>query len=371
MSTSFVTAQASNVITAYNYLTGQEYERAREAIDKAILDDRTGVSAKTWMIRGDIYRNIYTGLDGMGKNDAQGIEAISTAIESYLKALTFDTRRIDVKMMKQNLLACTQLAFSNAVASYNAKNLEVAVGLFQNVIDGKAKLGEVDSLAHFNQALAFERMRRYDEAIRAYNKCIEIGYEKEKVYGFVVYLLRAQDKIEEGAEVNRKGLDEYPNSPSLLSYYVNYLLSKENNTEALGYLDQLLTKDPNNKTLFYARGTLYEGQGEYLKARTDYLKAVEIDPDFFDALYNLGAHYFNRGAEMIDQANSMEVEDEYNRLVKVADGHFDQALVYLNRAHELDQNNKGVLESLFQIYARKNDSQNYDRVKAKLKELNR
>lgn len=363
---SMVSGQSAKVINAYNYLQSKDYNKAQEAINAAIEDERTGVQAKTWMIRGDVYRSVYNQLKTGDSKPEDRQRALVVAVESYAKALALDTRRIDVNAMKDHLKAVSNYAFVEGVAAYNSRDYKAAAYLFQGCIDGKSQLGAVDSLAHFNLALAYEKVGLNDYALEQYQKCLEIGYNKENVYGFMVYLHRVEGRVDEGAEINKKGLEEYPNNPDLLSYYVNYLLSKDDQESASIYLNRLIAKQPANPVLYYTSGTLNDKSGRSKEAETDYLKALEIKPDYFDAQYNLGAHYFNLGVDIINKAQGAEVEDEYDLAKAEADQFFKKALLHLEKAHELDPSHPEVLESLVQIYARSNDVTNYTRVKKKL-----
>ena len=298
-----------------------------------------------------------------------GSNIIATAIESYLKAFGFDTRKINEEEMKSNLRYCNHLAFSEGVKAYNSSSDDVAIRLFQLVADGSAQLGITDSLANYNLALTYERIGAIDQALKQYDKCLEIGYSKEAIYSSKVFLLTRKGDLEGAARANRKGLEEFPNNINLISSYINYLLATGNNGEALKYLTKALELEPQNHIFLYARGTIHENLKAYDLARADFTKAVQIAPNYFDARYNLGAHFFNQGADLTGQANGAEVKDEYDRLIQQAQEYFSKALVHLEKAHELDSTNMTVLESLKELYARNNDTENYQRMSDLIKEM--
>ncbi|MDF1695456.1 MAG: tetratricopeptide repeat protein [Saprospiraceae bacterium] len=78
------------------------------------------------------------------------------------------------------------------------------------------------------------------------------------------------------------------------SHELNWLLAREGKR-----MTEKLKKHPI-PTLFYKRGLLFDFQGFFDKAKEDYKKAVEIDPDFFDAYKKLGDVYLKLG--MIEEA---------------------------------------------------------------------
>ncbi|GAH46093.1 unnamed protein product, partial [marine sediment metagenome] len=52
---------------------------------------------------------------------------------------------------------------------------------------------------------------------------------------------------------------------------------------------------PENATFYHAEGVLYDKAEESEKAMKAYLKAAELDPEYFDTQYNIGALLFNKG----------------------------------------------------------------------------
>jgi len=83
---------------------------------------------------------------------------------------------------------------------------------------------------------------------------------------------------------------------------------------------------------------------------------VELNPDNFDAVYNLGALYFNRAVKLNEVANTIDDMKKFEAARKVADAVFDQAQPILEQAFALNSGDKGVLISLKQLYYRKMSS---------------
>ena len=132
------------------------------------------------------------------------------------------------------------------------------------------------------------------------------------------------------------------------------ILDEKNKKNALDYLELATKNNPENSTYWFAKGTLYDGMRDSLKTVECYKKAIELDPKYFDANYNLGAVYFNTGAEVMAKANALPASEEaaYEKLKTEADARFKQALPYLEKAHELNKLDLPTLESLKNIYYR-------------------
>ena len=107
-----------------------------------------------------------------------------------------------------------------------------------------------------------------------------------------------------------------------------------------------------------------------------YAKSLEIKADYFDANYNLGALYFNMAVQMVNEANDMwkprMSKDEATKQKELEDGGkamFSTALPYLEKALEVEPEDRETLRSLRDIYARVGMDEKMLEVSAKLKTL--
>ena len=93
----------------------------------------------------------------------------------------------------------------------------------------------------------------------------------------------------------------------MLVELINYYLTAGESEEALQYLNMAKEGDPGNKSYHFAEGTLYDKMGNEEKAVAAYEEAIEIDPTYFDAYYNLGVMYYNKAVEYFTEANNTMV----------------------------------------------------------------
>jgi tetratricopeptide (TPR) repeat protein len=137
---------------------------------------------------------------------------------------------------------------------------------------------------------------------------------------------------------------------------------------ALGFVnDRLAAKDVEANPKGSAA---YDGY--IAAAEASYKKAVELDANNFDATYNLGALYFNKGVKMNEAANMIDDTKKFEAAKAEADKVFDQSLPILEKAYSINPDDKGVLISLKQLYYRKmvddpSYKTKYDEIMAKMK----
>jgi len=369
LSVSMAMGQGTSLyITAYNYYNEGQYLKAKESIDKALKYSDAQESAKAWMIKGDIYsRLVYSqevNSSGLSKS-----EVAIAAVEAYSKATELDTRRVDEKQLLASLERSANTAFGQGVSDYNDRNYGTSLKCFKATLAGKNIIGDVDTLALYNTALCYENLNQYASAIAIYRKCIDLGYQSLNCYSSGIYQYRLMGNDAAAMDFVNEGLSAHPNSYELLASKVNLLLAADRSSEALPYVNQMLGMEPGSAVLHYSRGTIYSGMGEAEKAIVDFKKACELRPDYFDATYNLGAEYFNQGADAVNEAALLSDETAYKAKQAEALGYFKEAEIHLERALELDSTHITVMQSLSEVYLRLDKIEEYKAMKARINEL--
>ena len=127
--------------------------------------------------------------------------------------------------------------------------------------------------------------------------------------------------------------------------------------------------ESNNPSIYFAKGTLYEKMGEKEKAMEAYKESLKVDPEFFNSWFNIGALYFNNAVELYDIANTKEDLEEYNKAKAAADAELRKAIEPMEKAYQINPNEKSSLETLQTIYYRLQMNDKYEEVKAKLENM--
>ena len=174
----------------------------------------------------------------------------------------------------------------------------------------------------------------------------------------------------------------FPGNLELLIAKINIYLYAGRTKEAKDLLEEAVRQDPKNANLWFAAGTSYDALANdtsktkdqrdsyFVEAEKAYIKANELKGDFFDAIYNLGALYFNDGVRIFQEADKM-INDmtQYNLLKVKFEKRWNEALPFLEKAEKLSPNDYNTLLSLKQLYGRTSQMDNLKRVNEKLKAL--
>lgn len=365
-----IQAQSNKVISAYNYLKNNSFIKAKEAIDLAAQHPKTQNAPKTHFYRGRVYYSLATSPDEKHK-DFKGKESLLVAAESFHKAKTLEGKK---RFNERDLMAqYNQVAaaiFQVGVEAYNAKDYPTASSMFEKSANIKEKdFGTIDTLAFYNTALAADLGKDPDRAITFYTKCKDLGYKPSRMYYNISKQYLNKSENDKAIEILNEGLQKFPGEQALLTTAINIYLQADKVDDALAYLGQAIENEPGNASYYFARGTLFDKKADIDNAAKDYLQAIEIKPDHFDANYNLGALYVNESGKVQETINNLPrnaTDKEYNDLVAKRDGYFTKAVPYLEKAHNINQEDKVVMQTLMQLYVKTKQNEKYKEMKSKM-----
>jgi len=109
---------------------------------------------------------------------------------------------------------------------------------------------------------------------------------------------------------------------------------------------------------------------KYDEAEKYLLKAMEVNPDDINTIYNLGNSYYNHYVDIFKSLDAIENDNEYNKAKQDCQSLLRKALPLLEKAHELDSNDKNTLIMLKTVYPRIDKKEGEEEIfSAKLKEI--
>jgi tetratricopeptide (TPR) repeat protein len=232
--------------------------------------------------------------------------------------------------------------------------------------------GAIDTTIIFNAGLAAYNGELYDDAIKHFTKAKDLEYGDFTLFILLKNAYVAKGDSTGGLEALQQGFTKFPDNESILIEMINFYITKggvEAAEEALEYIGLAKENDPTNASFYHAEGILYDKIDKIDKSIEAYEKALELNPDYFDSNYNLGAHHFNKGVNKVNECNEIMDNAEYQKCKEEADAMFDVALPYMEKAHEINANDISTLETLKLLYYRMKLMDKHDAMDAKLKEL--
>jgi len=361
ISCSILFAQRNNRTTAFNYLRNGNLDMAKEYIDKAVVHVQTKEDARTWFYKGNIYLSIHMSENPEYK--ALDSKALDVALESYVKAKSYDTRQEYYADILTNLFVISEQYYNLGVRDYNEGRIKEAMDAFKNSLEVTVMMGSLDTLAMYNVALTAEISGENDTALKYYNDLLKMGFKNPDVYASMgrIHMLKGDTTTALGYIID--GRKNFPDDYNLLISEINVYLLTGEVEKAVENLELAVQKDDTNPTIFFAVGVAYdqlrskkpEVADEYfLKSEAAYRRAIELNPVYFDPVYNLGALHVNAAAVLIDEAIKLPLSEQkqYEALIEQANEHLTVALPHLEKAHELQPGDFSTMISLKEIYTR-------------------
>ncbi|HOM36348.1 MAG TPA: tetratricopeptide repeat protein, partial [Bacteroidales bacterium] len=222
------------------------------------------------------------------------------------------------------------------------------------------------------------KAKKFEEAVKLNDFLIEAKFGANDDERVLIILNQAVcyreiGKTDKMIETLQKGIEKYPNAnyPLVIELF-NYYVNSEQNDKALEYINLAINKNPNDPQFYVIRGTLNETLKLRDNAIADYKKAIELDPNNFDANYSAGAYYYNTGVDTLDWADKNIPITEFAKLEefkKIANELFEKAKPYLEKAEAIQPTNMNVLATLKTIYYRLGEMEKYKEIDAKIKKL--
>jgi tetratricopeptide (TPR) repeat protein len=279
-----------------------------------------------------------------------------TALKAYQEAIALDGKGSNSKKIKAGL-EDLQIKFqTDAYAAYNLHKYHDALANFEGALacSGNPLVGYTDTLVIYYAGLVARVASNNTKALEYFGKALELGYNQNgDLYAAQAEVLQATEDTVTSIQVLTEGLAKYPTNQSIIIGLINTFLQQgDDPKKILPYIEQAQQNDPDNASLYYAEGVVYEQMEDFDNAILAYKRALEKDVDNFYSNYSLGALYFNKAVQ-IQNVAAMEPDDKkYAEMSKDVDVYFDLSLPYLEHAYELQDSQVAVLESLKSLYFR-------------------
>ncbi len=356
--------QKKNIRKAESALENGEFAETIEWIDPAINDEKTKDEGKTWFVYGQVYQAIAED----STNAVQVEDPYQTALDAYAKTKELEKEgSVYHTFAEQQIQSVWAFNINKGAEFYSAQDFENAVKLFDIA---KMAVPE-DTTAYIYAGISAQQSGDLMIAAKNYRYLIdELDYESEDFYNSLIYIYLVDQKDTDTAlEYLRKAQDAFPDNSDFLKREINILINDENFEEAERKLTKAIDKEADNPILYYNRAYLYEQMDRDDAAIENYKKAIELDPTYFDANFNLAAYYFNEAAEILKVANDMDLKEYQERGKEIEENakvYFEKALPYLEKSKELQPDNEKVMGTLQTVYTRLGMDDKAEQIQAEL-----
>ncbi|MDD3875165.1 MAG: tetratricopeptide repeat protein [Bacteroidales bacterium] len=368
-----INAQPIQVQSAFNFMRRGQLDKAKEAIDLATVNERTMNDAKTWFYRGNIYLDIHLSEDPKYKRLERN--ALQVAYDAFQKAVELDQPKEYFEQVKMRLYICGEQFYNLGVELFNKELYEEALISFEKTAKVNAIFGVQDSLATFNAAISAQFSNQMEKAKDNYMKLVRMNYNNPRIYIALSEIYKSENDTVQMVRIIENGRRKFPEDYNLIIAETNVYLAKGDIEKAQQNLQLAITQNPGNKNLHFAIGANYDALNNFDEAEKAYLKAIELDSNYFDPIYNIGALYFNKGVAIFEEADKIpptanNAQALYDAKKAEFEAMWAKALPYLEKAHQLVPDDLSTLNSLSQLYARTRDFEKLRATNEKIRAIN-
>lgn len=356
-------AQKGNVTKAQTLLDKGDLAAAKAEIDVAVTIDKNIEKSKTWLTKGQIYKEIALSEDETVK--ALSDKPIEEAVAAFAKAKEMEKEgSTNYNLVEFHVEDFWTKYLNGGGEDYSNEDYEGAYTKFAKA----SIIKPTDSLTLFYAGVAAQQAGKNDEALEVYHKLIEQGDANEDVYSTVIYMERAEKKNDEKAlEILQKAKEAYPDNVDFMREEINILITLDKADEAIQKIQSTIEREPDNASLYLRLASLYDNIGiesqnkgetekandAYAKAQQNYEKTLELEPNNFVANFNLGVIWVNNAKVFYDKVHAMDLKTYQKEGAKVAaegDKLLTKALPYLEGAHKEKPEDCDVMNALQQVY---------------------
>ncbi len=333
---------------------GEKLDTALRSVKHATKLEDTKNWAKTYYAKGYVYQKLYETKEEEFKDVVE--DPLIKSFENYKKALEMEGGEKFKGGIDAAMFSLHKYFINEGVNGFNEKNYEAAFENFKyalKVSDMPVFENRIDTAIMFNAAIAAQNMGDWEKAAKYYEKTAKYGYEGSRSYILLNNAYLQMGDTTQAIQALQDGFDNYPSNDQMIASLVNYyLLNSDKPEKALKYLERGIQENPDNPQYYSARAQVYDKINETEKAQENYKKAIELDPDMFMPLYNLGVLYFNQGVDFENKANKTKDEEEYKKLKEKANKKFLESLPLMEKAHQVNPEDMSVMTTLKTLYYR-------------------
>lgn len=371
----YITASQGGASSITATLANTSIANAKTSIDKAAANEKTAALPQTYALKAGVYSALAL-RDTVASTSAP---LFSTAEEALKKAKDLDAKKENTKLIDYSSRNLAQYQLTKGVKEYQAQKFGDAYKSF----DYYRSVMPEDTNAIYYTGLAAINSQNYPAAISNYNKLLTTNYSgKERIYQDLTSIYLSSKDTTNALKVATEAVSKYPNNADFRKREIEIELQSGKQKEVLDKITAAIAADPKNKSLYYYAGLTYSQTAEaaandlkkataankaalqktkeenFAKAAEMYKKALEIDPNYFEANLNLGYVLIAPAIDAYNAANKLPAskQKEYEAAIAKATGLFDAAGPYLKKAVEINPKSAEALGNLKTYYMGKKDN---------------
>ena len=296
--------------------------------------------------------------------------------DNVTKAYELDAKQAskinDIALVLANALAQQGDALNNVGRTLDAAySFELAYRA-QSIVPGSADVNNLYNAGMLTTMYASTASEdadaAYAKAAEIFNEALATGYTDENgnIYYFLFHCYYGQKEknrdeyLALAKETLLTGIKLFPKNNTILDGLMQFYTAEEgvgDPAELTSMIEASLKDDPTNYDLWFGRGRVYNAIKNYDECIKSFQKCAELRPTEYEANYYVG--YFivekaNNAISALNSAAGLSYEDYEAENAKI-NLIYAQAVPWLEKAHEINPNDRGTIEYLNNLCFRLRD----------------
>jgi len=349
-----------NVEGAKLDLRNKDYDRALQNLETALANNPD--NAEAYKLKGDVLQEKASTIQQVDQHTG----LVDEMIMAYGRAseLGLDVSR-EMSLAYYKEFDLGSKAFNRGRDDKDA--FVDAASFFRNA----TKIFPDSTGPYVNMGYSLINANMLSDAIGPFERAIQLGDDDAQTYVFLADLYRQNDRSADAVPLLENASEMFPDNTDIQAQLLNAYQSSGQIDRAMAKYEEQISRDPDNKLYLYNYGSLLLQAEIFDKAIENLTRAVELDPEYGNAFYNLGAAYINQAVAYSEQINAIDdelrsgrenmSEDEISakeaqmeELSELRRTSFAEAIGPLERAKELTEaqggDMVGVCQALFSAY---------------------
>ncbi|MBK9981425.1 MAG: hypothetical protein IPP15_03195 [Saprospiraceae bacterium] len=399
--------KAARLLGTYNLDQVASFDKLQEAIalvNSSINDPVVKADPTAWQTYGEVFMAAVDNDVKVNVLDSKAPItqplAPSKAFQGFKMASELALKGYQSKDAMKALSAGLQNIYYMGSALYQAGDFSSAYEAFKATYDGYQLLLKNKEItttfsadeapkALYYSGLCAKQAGMNDKAAAVFQQLVDQGSADAGVYEELFNMYKT-DKQAEADKILAMGREKYPDDTGLLYAEINYLLAKGELVGLIDRLEKAIKMEPENVSIYVTLGQIYDklyqdqsttdaagSMDNFNKAMSYYQQALAKDAKSFDAVYSIGALWYNKAAAYSIELNSVSTDysaagtKKYEAIKAQMDDTFVKALPFFLQAEQLNPKDANTLIALKEIYARQDKLDLVEQYKLKLENINK
>ncbi|MEO5905406.1 MAG: hypothetical protein ABIQ11_01680, partial [Saprospiraceae bacterium] len=379
--------KAARLMGTYNLDPTNSSDKLEEAImiaDAAMNDAATKGDPTAWQTYGEVFMAAVDKdvIANVTNNEATIAypSAPAKAFNGFKMAAQLADKSFQVKDAMKALSSGIQNIYYLGSALYQKGNFAAAYDAFQATYDGYSLLKKNNEPTTFStdehpkslyySGLCAQQAGLTTEARDVFKQMVDEGSNEPGVYE-ALFGMYVKENPAEAERILAIAREKFPDDTGILYSEINYYLAKGELVSLVSKLEKALAIEPNNVSVYVTLGQIYDklyqdnaptdpvaSEEHFMKAMSYYERGLEKDAKNFDAVYSIGALWYNKAAAYSTELNNLSSDytpagnKKYEAKKAQMDDAFMKALPHFVRAEEINPKDFNTLVALKEIYAR-------------------